>query len=70
MLPDSAIVAAAESDPSDERTLLGIPGFGGRSVRRLAKVWLDALAEARVIERVQASVDEAADEASDGPATP
>nr|GID85658.1 3'-5' exonuclease [Actinoplanes derwentensis] len=47
VLPDAAIVIAAETDPKDERTLLGIPGFGGRSVRRLAKIWLDALDEAR-----------------------
>ncbi|MCY1140221.1 ribonuclease D [Actinoplanes sp. Pm04-4] len=47
VLPDAAIVAAAESDPKDERSLLAIPGFGGRSVRRLARVWLDALDEAR-----------------------
>jgi ribonuclease D len=40
-------VAAAEADPKDERSLLAIPGFGGRSVRRLARVWLDALDEAR-----------------------
>jgi ribonuclease D len=43
VLPDSAIVAAAEADPKDERTLLAIAGFGGRSVRRLARLWLDAL---------------------------
>ena len=49
VLPDSAIVAAAEADPKDERTLLGIPGFGGRSVRRLAKIWLDALDAARAL---------------------
>jgi ribonuclease D len=49
VLPDSAIVTAAETDPKDERTLLAIPGFGGRSVRRLARVWLDALDEARAL---------------------
>ena len=49
VLPDSAIVAAAEQDPKDERALFGIPGFGGRSVRRLARVWLDALDEARAL---------------------
>jgi ribonuclease D len=49
VLPDSAIVAAAELDPKDERTLLTLPGFGGRSVRRLARVWLDALDEARAL---------------------
>ena len=32
---------------STSATLLALPGFGGRSVRRLAPVWLDALAEAR-----------------------
>jgi ribonuclease D len=47
VLPDSAIIAAAEADPKDERALLALPGFGGRSVRRLARMWLDALDEAR-----------------------
>jgi len=47
VLPDAAIIAAAEVDPKDERTLLTLPGFGGRSVRRLARVWLDALDTAR-----------------------
>jgi ribonuclease D len=49
VLPDAAIVAAAELDPKDERTLLTVPGFGGRSVRRLARIWLDALNEARAL---------------------
>lgn len=47
VLPDAAIIAAAEMDPADERALLLLPGFGGRSVRRLARTWLRALAEAR-----------------------
>jgi ribonuclease D len=47
LLPDAAIIAAAELDPKDERTLLTLPGFGGRSVRRLAHVWLKALEEVR-----------------------
>jgi ribonuclease D len=47
ILPDSAIVAAAETDPKDERTIVALSGFGGRSVRRLARTWLDALDEAR-----------------------
>ncbi|GAB3802228.1 ribonuclease D [Micromonospora zhanjiangensis] len=47
VLPDAAIVAAAELDPKDERTLLTLPGFGGRSVRRLARTWLEALDAAR-----------------------
>lgn len=49
VLPDSAIVAAAELDPRDERALLALPGFNGRSVRRLARIWLDALAAARAL---------------------
>lgn len=47
VLPDAAIVAAAEHDPRTERELLALPGFGGRSVRRLAGTWLAALNEAR-----------------------
>ncbi|SCL32986.1 ribonuclease D [Micromonospora pallida] len=47
VLPDSAIIAAAELDPKDEKTLLTLPGFGGRSVRRLARTWLTALEDAR-----------------------
>ncbi len=49
VLADSAIVAAAELDPKDERTLMTLAGFGGRSVRRLAPQWLAALAEARAL---------------------
>lgn len=47
VLADAAIVAAAEMDPKTERELLLLPGFGGRSVRRLASHWLNALNEAR-----------------------
>lgn len=47
VLADSAIIAAAEANPSHERDLLAIQGFGGRYVRRLAPIWLDALEEAR-----------------------
>jgi len=47
VLADAALVAAAEMDPKTERELLLLPGFGGRSVRRLAGVWMQALNEAR-----------------------
>jgi len=47
VLPDSAIVAAAQADPSDERGLLGLPVFSGRATRRLASIWLGALRRAR-----------------------
>jgi ribonuclease D len=49
VLADAALVAAAEMDPQDERALLLLPGFGGRSVRRLAGTWLGALDEARAL---------------------
>jgi ribonuclease D len=49
VLADAAIIAAAEADPKDERTLLALNGFGGRSVRRLAPNWLNALAAARTL---------------------
>jgi ribonuclease D len=47
ILPDAAIIAAADADPRDERALVALPGFGGRSVRRMARIWLNALDEAR-----------------------
>lgn len=59
VLPDSAIIAAAELDPKDERTLLSLPGFGGRSVRRLARVWLDALDSARALADEELPVNQA-----------
>jgi ribonuclease D len=47
VLADAALIAAAEMDPRDERALLLLPGFAGRSVRRLANTWLGALDAAR-----------------------
>jgi ribonuclease D len=49
VLPDTAIIAAAEADPKDERSLVALPGFGGRSVRRLTGTWLNALNAARAL---------------------
>jgi ribonuclease D len=49
VLPDASIIAAAEMDPKTERELLLLPGFGGRSTRRLANTWLDALTQARAL---------------------
>jgi ribonuclease D len=66
VLPDAAIIAAAELDPKDERTLLTLPGYGGRSVRRLARTWLDALDEARELPVDQLPVTPP----SDGPPPP
>jgi ribonuclease D len=47
VLPDSAIVAAAQAGPKDLRELLVLPVYSGRATRRLADRWLAALAAAR-----------------------
>src|SRR5690606_6077320 len=47
ILPDSAIIDAATSDPDTVEKLTALPVFGGPRQRRSARVWLDALARAR-----------------------
>jgi ribonuclease D len=47
VLPDSAVIAAAQADPKDEKALLALPVFSGRATRRLAGQWLEALDRAR-----------------------
>jgi ribonuclease D len=47
ILPDSAIIEAALADPDTVEKLTALPVFGGPRQRRLARVWLDALARAR-----------------------
>jgi ribonuclease D len=47
VLPDAAIVAAAQADPKTAAELTALPVFGGPKQRRHAKVWLDALRAAR-----------------------
>jgi ribonuclease D len=47
ILPDSAIIDAAQTDPSTVEDLVKLPIFGGSKQRRSAQVWLDALAAAR-----------------------
>lgn len=49
ILPDSAIVAAANALPRDRRSLLSTPGFRGRGAERYSDRWLAALAEARAL---------------------
>lgn len=48
ILPDSAIVNAATTDPDSVEKLTALPVFGGPKQRRNAQMWLDALARARV----------------------
>jgi ribonuclease D len=47
ILPDSAIIAAAVTNPTTVDELLALPVFGGPKQRRSAATWLAALAAAR-----------------------
>ncbi|ORB68828.1 HRDC domain-containing protein [Mycolicibacterium tusciae] len=47
ILPDAAIVNAATVDPDTAEKLTALPVFGGSRQRRMAHVWLEALARAR-----------------------
>ncbi|KAA0023418.1 HRDC domain-containing protein [Antrihabitans cavernicola] len=49
VLPDSAIVAAASADPKSVDQLRKVPVFGGPRQRRMSRVWLDAIDEARAL---------------------
>jgi ribonuclease D len=49
LLPDSAIVVAAEAMPGDRRSLLGLKGFHGRGAGRYARDWLAAIQAARTL---------------------
>ncbi|MBJ7384245.1 MAG: ribonuclease D [Mycolicibacterium sp.] len=57
ILPDSAIVNAATTDPDTAEKLTALPIFGGNRQRRSAQVWLDALARARRSEDMPTSAD-------------
>lgn len=61
ILPDSAIINAATTNPDTVEKLTQLPVFGGNRQRRSAQVWLDALARARTAEPPQAQ------EPSNGP---
>ena len=64
VLPDSAIIDAALSDPKTFEDLVELPVFGGRNQRRSADVWLAALKAARE------SRDPPDDEPPNGPPPP
>ncbi|MFB9662003.1 ribonuclease D [Glycomyces mayteni] len=49
VLPDAAIVEAATADPTDFAELMGLPGFRRRGGRTNARLWLQALADARLV---------------------
>ncbi len=47
IIPDSAIVEAANALPRDRSSLLGLRGFKGRGAQRYSSRWLEALETAR-----------------------
>ncbi len=47
IIPDSAIVEAANALPRDRATLLGLKGFKGRGAQRYANRWVEAIRTAR-----------------------
>lgn len=65
ILPDAAIVSAAQADPKTIDELTQLPVFGGPKQRRHAKVWMDALRTARDNPEPPASGD-----ATNGPPPP
>ncbi|MGH3625626.1 MAG: HRDC domain-containing protein [Sciscionella sp.] len=67
VLPDSAIIQAASTDPADESELVRLPVFRGRAQRRMARTWVEALRSAR--ELPSAELPESVP-VSDGPPPP
>ncbi|MBY0285755.1 MAG: ribonuclease D [Mycobacteriaceae bacterium] len=55
ILPDAAIVNAATVDPDTVEKLTALPVFGGSRQRRMAHVWLEALARARTTDDLPTS---------------
>ncbi len=49
VIPDSAIVEAANALPRDRASLLGLRGFRGRGAERYASAWVEALRGARAL---------------------
>jgi ribonuclease D len=49
ILPDAAIVEAANALPRDRTTLLAVKGFRGRGAERYANQWVEALRRARTL---------------------
>ncbi|HET7682933.1 MAG TPA: ribonuclease D [Marmoricola sp.] len=49
LIPDSAILAAANTMPTNRRALLDTKGFHGRGARRYADDWVEAVKRARAL---------------------
>lgn len=50
LLPDSALIAAANALPTSPKALLDTPGFHGRAARRSSSEWVAALDRARALD--------------------
>jgi ribonuclease D len=49
LIPDSAMIAAANALPTSGRLLMDTPGFHGRGARRYLDTWVEALKRARAL---------------------
>ncbi|RNL79122.1 HRDC domain-containing protein [Nocardioides marmorisolisilvae] len=49
LIPDSAVIAAANALPTSGKLLMDTPGFHGRGARRYLDSWVDALKRARAL---------------------
>ncbi|MFS3129439.1 HRDC domain-containing protein [Nocardioides sp. Bht2] len=49
LIPDAAIIAAAQAMPTDRAALLATPGFTGRGASRHAREWITAIREAAAL---------------------
>ena len=49
LIPDSAMIVAANALPTNGKVLLETPGFHGRGARRYLESWIDALKRARAL---------------------
>ncbi|AOS64910.1 HRDC domain-containing protein [Actinoalloteichus hymeniacidonis] len=67
VLPDKAIIEAAQTQPADEAALVALPIFGGRAQRRRADVWMTALRTAAALPNSELP---SSSPANDGPPPP
>jgi ribonuclease D len=67
IIPDSAIVAAAQALPPDRDALLSVPGFHGRGAERYAARWVAALRSVAAMEESELPTRAAR---ADGPPLP
>ena len=49
LIPDAALIAAANALPTNGKLLMATPGFHGRGARRYLESWVDALKRARAM---------------------